>query len=116
MRDVGGRGSSELRGLRDNTRMTSDEPELIVVGEKVALGPLRHDLAATYARWKNQLEVRRGLVYGGVATRQSEESWVEDNLKRGAEGEPRGVEFTVYDRSDSTPVGTAGLLKINYAN
>ena len=96
--------------------MGSDEPELIVVGEKVALGPLRHDLAAAYARWMNQLEVRRGLDYRGVASRQSQETWVEDNLKRSAEGEPQGVEFTIYDRSDSTPVGTAGLLKINYAN
>jgi hypothetical protein len=40
--------------------MDSHEPDLIVVGEKVALGPLRRDLAASYARWMNQLEVRRG--------------------------------------------------------
>ena len=31
-------------------------------------GPLRRDLAAVYARWMNQLEVRRGLDYLGIAT------------------------------------------------
>ena len=30
--------------------MDSDDPDFIVVGEKVALGPLRRDLAATYRR------------------------------------------------------------------
>jgi RimJ/RimL family protein N-acetyltransferase len=96
--------------------MDSDEPDFIIVGEKVALGPLRRDLAAEYARWTNQLEVRRGLDYLGIATPQSEEKWVEDSLKEGAEREPKGVEFTVYDRSDSAPVGTAGLFGIAHAH
>ena len=60
--------------------MDSHEPDFIVVGEKVALGPLRPDLAADYARWMNQLEVRRGLNELGVATPQSQEKWVEENL------------------------------------
>src|SRR5215207_6781426 len=96
--------------------MSSDEPEFIIAGERVALGPLRNDLAAAYARWMNQLEVRRGLDYRGIATSQSQETWVEDNIKRGAEDEPQVVEFTVYDRRDSTAVGTAGLLEIAYAH
>jgi len=96
--------------------MGSDEPDFIVVGEKVALGPLRRDLAATYARWMNQREVRRGLDHLGIATAQSQEKWVEDNIERGAEHEPRAVEFTVYDLSDSAPVGTAGLFQITHAH
>jgi diamine N-acetyltransferase len=96
--------------------MTSEEPDFVVVGEKVALGPLRHDLARDYARWMNQLDVRRGLVYHGVATRQSQETWVEENLTRSAEWQPPAVEFTIYDRGDSAPVGTAGLLKINHGS
>ena len=31
----------------DNARMDTHEPDFIVVGEKVALGPLRRDLAAS---------------------------------------------------------------------
>ena len=96
--------------------MDSCEPDFIVVGEKVALGPLRRELAASYARWMNQLEVRRGLDYRGVATPQNQEKWVEDNMERGAKGEPRGVEFTIYDRGDSAPIGTAGLLEIVHAH
>ena len=96
--------------------MESHEPDLIVVGEKVALGPLRPDLAAVYARWMNQPEVRRGLDQLGIATPQSQQKWVEENLERGAQGAPDVVEFTVYDRSDSTPVGTAGLLSIAHAH
>jgi diamine N-acetyltransferase len=96
--------------------MDKHEPDFIVVGEKVALGPLRRDLAAVYARWRNQLEVRRGLDDMGIATPQSQEKWVEENIEKGAKHEPQAVEFTVYDRTDSTPVGTAGLLKIDHAH
>jgi len=96
--------------------MDSHEPDFIVVGQKVSLGPLRPDLAAAYARWMNQLEVRRGLDQLGIATPQSQERWVEENIERGARREPQAVEFTVYDRADSAAVGTAGLLQIAHAN
>jgi diamine N-acetyltransferase len=96
--------------------MDSHEPDFIVVGQRVALGPLRRDLAASYARWMNQLEVRRGLVQMGIATPESQEKWVEENIERGAKREPQGVEFTVYDCSDSAAVGTAGLLQIAHAH
>ncbi len=96
--------------------MDSNEPDFIVVGEKVALGPLRVDLAAAYARWMNQLEVRRGLDQMGIATAQSQEKWVEENIEKGAKREPQGVEFTIYDRRDSTPVGHAGLFDISHAH
>ena len=96
--------------------MDSNEPDFIVVGEKVALGPLRADLATAYARWMNQLEVRRGLDQMGIATRQSQEKWVQENIEKGAKREPEAVEFTVYDRTDSSPVGTAGLFQISHAH
>jgi diamine N-acetyltransferase len=96
--------------------MESHEPDFVVVGEKVALGPLRADLAAAYARWMNQLEVRRGHDQRGIATPESQEKWVEENIEKGAMREPQVVEFTVYDRADSAPVGTAGLLGIAHAN
>jgi diamine N-acetyltransferase len=96
--------------------MDSNEPDFIVVGDNVALGPLRRDLADAYARWTNQLEVRRGLDFLGIATPQTQEKWVEENLERGGKREPEGVEFTIYDRSDSAPVGTAGLWGIVHAH
>ena len=96
--------------------MDSHEPDFIVVGEKVALGPLRRDLAAAYARWMNQLEVRRGLDQMGIATPQSQEKWVDENIEKGAKREPEAVEFTIYDRNDSAAVGTAGLWHISHAH
>jgi diamine N-acetyltransferase len=41
---------------------------------------------------------------------------VEENIERGAKREPEVVEFTVYDRTDSTPVSSAGLFQIGHAN
>ena len=64
----------------------------------------------------NDPDVRRGLNQLGVATQQSQEKWVDENLERGAKQEPDVIEFTVYDRSDSAPVGTAGLLGILHAH
>jgi RimJ/RimL family protein N-acetyltransferase len=96
--------------------MDSHEPDFIVVGDRVALGPLRRDLAAVYARWMNDPAVRDGLNQMGVATRESQEKWVEENLERGAHSEPEVVEFTVYDRTDSAPIGTAGLMSILHAH
>jgi diamine N-acetyltransferase len=96
--------------------MTDDTPDLFVVGDKVALGPLRRDLAPTYARWMNQLDVRRGLDVLGVATPENQEKWVDDNIKEGGEREPKGVEFTIYDRSDSAAIGTAGLFRISHSH
>jgi len=40
----------------------------------------------------------------------------EENIEKGAKREPEAVEFTVYDRTDSTAVGTAGLFNIVHAN
>jgi len=96
--------------------MDSHEPDYVVVGERVALGPLRRDLAASYARWMNQLEVRRGLDQMSIATPQSQEKWVVENIEKGARREPQAVEFTVYDCTDSTAIGTAGLFGIAHAH
>ncbi len=70
--------------------MDSHEPDFIVVGAKVALGPLRRDLAADYARWMNEPDVRHGLNQMGIATPQSQEKWVEDNPRAGCEERARG--------------------------
>lgn len=104
-------------GTAEVARMdTEEKPDLIVVGDKVALGPLRRDLAASYARWVNQIDVRRGLDRMGISTPASEEKWVDECNTEGAEREPKTVEFTVYDRTDAAPVGTAGLFGIEHAH
>src|SRR4051794_10510362 len=96
--------------------MADTEPDFLVVGEKVALGPLRRDLTGAYARWTNSREVRLGLENLSIHTADSQEKWVEEATKASAEREPTAAEFTIYDRSDSAPVGTAGLFAISHAH
>ena len=93
-----------------------DPPDLIVVGERVALGPLRRDLAATYARWVNAPEVREGLLNLGIDTPATAEEWVDEQVKKGVERPPSAANFTVYDRGDDAPVGTVGLFDISYVH
>ena len=40
---------------------SSEQPDLNIVGEKVALGPLRRDLLPLYTRWMNDFDVIRTL-------------------------------------------------------
>ena len=93
--------------------VSETEPDLILVGERVGLGPLRRDLAETYGRWVNQLDVRFGLEHLGLATKQTEETWVDEAVKAGAEREPATASFTIYDLSDRAPVGTTSLFEIS---
>ena len=93
-----------------------DAPDLIVVGELVALGPLRRDLASTYARWVNAPEVREGLLNLGIDTTETVEAWVDEQVRKGVERPPSAAGFTIYDRSDDAPVGTAGLFDISYVH
>jgi len=90
------------------------EPDLVLTGERVGLGPLRRDLAETYGRWVNDPGVRFGLEHLGLATRETEETWVDDAVKSGSEKEPGSANFTVYDLSDREPIGTASLFEISY--
>ena len=94
--------------------MAEDRRDLIVVGERVALGPLRRDLAETYARWVNDLEVRHGLMNAGLATAPSEEAWVEESAKKMAQREPGEAHFTIYDREDEAPAGIVSLMGISH--
>jgi hypothetical protein len=52
----------------------------------------------------------------GIATSQSQEKRVKESIEKGAKGEPEAVEFAVYDRADSSPVGTAGLFQISHSH
>ena len=96
--------------------MPTEPPDFIVTGERVALGPLRRDLAATYARWVNHRDVREGLENLGIDTPETAEKWVDEQVAKGVERPPVTVNFTVYDRSDDAPVGTVGLFDISYAH
>ena len=87
-----------------------DEPILNIVGEKVALGPLRRDLIALYDRWFNDFEA--GLPYFlqlRPHTREARETWYE----RLAKDEPDTTEFLIYERATMRPIGKTALDQID---
>lgn len=90
------------------------EPDLVLCGERAALGPLRRDLAETYARWVNDLETGTTLGFPGLATPASEETWVDEALREMGGHRPTAAHFTIYDRADDAPVGTCGLMGIDW--
>jgi diamine N-acetyltransferase len=91
-----------------------DAPDYVLEGERVALGPLRKDLADRYRRWVHDLEVRSGILTVGVYALEAEEAWVEEAIAKCAGARPEMANFTVYDLSDGAPVGTAGLMSIDW--
>jgi diamine N-acetyltransferase len=92
----------------------ADAPQLVAVGERVALGPIRKDLLDVYTRWVNDVEVRHGLTNLGLYTRESEEAWYTEASVAMGMPEPESVTFTIYDRSDGAPVGTTSLFTIQW--
>jgi diamine N-acetyltransferase len=85
-------------------------PQLIVTGERVALGPLRADLVPLYAGWLNTLEIARGLGNTIIYTVEGEKTWYEEAAKPN----PGQALFTVYDRFDLVAIGTSGLINIDH--
>ena len=53
----------------------SEDVDLLVLGERVALGVLRRDLLPVYQSWLNELEVRRGTGSWSVDTPEAQEAW-----------------------------------------
>src|SRR5262249_48207540 len=83
-------------------------------GERVALGPLRVDLAERYRRWVHDLEVRRGILSPAIYSLEVEEDWVRKTNALGGGATPEAANFTIYDRSDGAPVGTSALMAIGW--
>jgi diamine N-acetyltransferase len=86
--------------------------DLVLVGERAALGPLRTELADRYARWLNEPETK--LTYGGpgVASPEAMARTTAEWIDRSAADPPEEVHFTIYDRRDMRPVGMSKLFSI----
>jgi diamine N-acetyltransferase len=88
--------------------------EYLIEGERAALGPMRRDLAETYATWVNRAEVRDGLSNRGIYDLRSEEAFLDEVARANGRIEPTAANFTIYDRRDAAPVGTCELSGIDY--
>jgi diamine N-acetyltransferase len=86
-----------------------EQPSFVVEGARVALGPLRMDLVATYQRWSNDLEVANANGWVIPFTLETQRERI---ASRG--GKPEFCDFTVYQRSDQTPIGFSSLFHIDH--
>ena len=90
----------------------SEEPILNIVGERVALGPLRKELLPLYGRWINDFRTIRMLgLPPAPVTAEKEREWYE--------GRSRGendLMFTIYEREILRPIGNTGLHGLDHRN
>jgi RimJ/RimL family protein N-acetyltransferase len=107
-------GEAPADGPRDNrgAAVGAERPVVNIVGERVALGPLRRDLVPRYQRWVNDFDAIRTL---GTIPRplslEQEEAWYEGQARS-----EQNANFTIYELASWQPVGNAGLNGIDYRN
>ncbi len=97
---------------KESNPPSSEQPVLNVVGERVALGPLREDLLPAYGRWINDFATIRILGLPPVpVTAEKERDWYEDRSK--AEND---LMFTIYERESLPPIGNTALHGLDHRN
>ena len=88
----------------------TEHPILNIVGERIALGPLRRELLPLYQRWINNLGTMRTLDLPPYPmTMEREQDWYERVSK--AEND---APFTIYERETLRPIGNIGLHEVDY--
>lgn len=88
-------------------------PVFNIVGEKVALGPLRKDLVPTYTQWYNNFYTLRTLGTTPVPLTVEQDERQHERLVARADTE---ISFTVYERCGSRPIGNVGLFDVDHRN
>ena len=89
------------------------DPILNMLGDRVALGPLRSDLLPVYERWENDFELESlGTIhrFGPRTSENAAESF--DRLTN----DPRRFHFTIYERASLRPIGWTNLRDIDHYN
>ena len=96
------------------TAAKPDTPPSIlnIIGDQVALGPLRRDLVPLYQRWRNDFHVQR--TFGDVPMGRTEE-WVTAWYERQATTTD-ALWFTIYERATLRPIGHTDLFHVDYRN
>jgi diamine N-acetyltransferase len=97
--------------LGTRPREEAAAPVVTIVGERIALGPLRRDLLATYQRWNNDFGVTRTM---SVPKPQTLEQVAADFEHLNADG--RTTSFTIYERDGWRPIGNVAWIDIDWRN
>jgi RimJ/RimL family protein N-acetyltransferase len=89
---------------------TWEQPNAInLSGERIALGPLREDLAPLYNRWRNDLWVQR--TFGSDMRPVSLEETVESTRNQATATDTYG--FTIYRHDTWQPIGKTNFHNID---
>lgn len=86
------------------------QPILNIIGEKVALGPLRRDLIPLYARWRNDFYVQR--TFGDLprpASIEDRTKWFENQATT-----TDAHWFTIYEKETLRPIGITDLFNVDF--
>ncbi len=98
--------------MTEDRPRSSEEPVLNIVGNSVALGPLRSDLLPLYKRWINDFGTTRMIeLPPGPMTDEKQQDWYERQSR--AEGD---VPFTIYERETLRPLGNTSLHDVDHRN
>ena len=89
----------------------NQRPIVNIVGERVALGPLRRDLIPTYQRWHNDVATTRTFALTQPTTLEEEEA-----SYAALSTDEHMAFFTVYERTTWRAIGTAYLTDIDHRN
>lgn len=89
-----------------------DLPILNIVGERVALGPLRRDLIPLYQKWRNDFLIQR--TFGDTPrgyTLEDTTAWYDQ-----AAVATDAYWFTIYERESLAPIGRCDLFEVDWRN
>lgn len=101
--------------MRERKDRFEEPPVVNLEGTRVALGPLRHDLLATYQRWFNDFAMLASLDrFMHPTTAAQVAAWFE--RRTGPQRDPSYAIFTVYERATWRPIGNAALQDVNHRN
>jgi RimJ/RimL family protein N-acetyltransferase len=90
-----------------------ERPIVNIVGERVALGPIRRDLLPLYQRWINDFGTLRTLaIPPQPLTMEGETAWYDHT----ATPDASAVHFTIYEIVSWQPIGNTDWRAIDYRN
>jgi len=92
--------------------VASESPVFNILGENVALGPLRHDLIPLYQRWINDFSVAHQVsTIPRPWALEKEAELIESQLVS-----ETSTPFTIYERVSRQPIGTTELRELDFRN
>lgn len=101
-----------MTNTQESSLQSYEKPVISIVGEKVALGPIRRDLVPLYHQWINDFAVLRTLHIPRPSTLEEIQSAYDAQVAE--EQKRRVVYFTIYDYATLRPIGRTDLMDINY--